>query len=107
MLNDEGKSMMPSLNEPDHQILTDQLSSLSLKVYALSSNASEKLAQLQNAIKELQQASNIVAESRAYLNKVKKEVDTLNRPMGNNFEETQKALSSFEVLEIRFLNEIN
>ncbi|CAG7726205.1 unnamed protein product [Allacma fusca] len=97
-LNDEGKQMMPSLNEPDRQILADQLSSLSIKVYALSQSSADKLNQLQNAIKELQQASNIIAESREYLNKIKKRVDELNKPMGNNYDETHEVLGTFETL---------
>ena len=89
--------MMPSLNEPDCQILSDQLSSLSTKVNALAQNNTERLNQLNSAIKELEQTSNIIAESRAYLEKVKKRVDELNKPLGNNYDETQEVLGTFEV----------
>ena len=99
-LNEEGKKMMPSLNEPDCQILSDQLSSLSTKVNALAQNNADRLNQLNAAVKELEQTSNIIAESRAYLEKVKKRVDELNKPLGNNYDETQEVLGTFEVSNI-------
>jgi ABC-type transporter Mla subunit MlaD len=96
-VTEKGKSLVPSLNEPDRQILADKLASLTTKLGTLSSNIGDKLTHLNASIKEFQQVSNIIVESVKYLNDVKAEVNNLNRPVGSAIEDSQGLLGSYEV----------
>jgi len=99
-VTEKGKTLVPTLNEPDRQILTDKLSSLTTKLGTLSANIGDKLTHLQAAIREFQQVSNIIVESVKYLNDVKAEVNNLNRPVGSAIEDSQGLLANYEVLPL-------
>ncbi|ODN01313.1 Nesprin-1 [Orchesella cincta] len=95
---EKGKTLVPSLNEPDRQILTDKLSNLTTKMGVLSGNINDKVGSVQAAINDLQQVSNIVEESAKYLNQLKAEISTLNRPVGSIIDDSQGLLSNYEKL---------
>lgn len=95
---EKGKTLVPSLNEPDRQILQDKLSNLTTKMGILSGNINEKVGSIQGAINDLQQVSSIVHESALYLNQLKAEISNLNRPVGSVIEDSQGLLSAYEKL---------
>lgn len=95
---EKGKTLVPSLNEPDRQILQDKLSNLTMKLGILSGNINDKVGSIQAAINEVEQVSSVVEEASKYMNQLKADITNLNRPVGSAIEDSQGLLSSYEKL---------
>jgi len=89
--------LISTLNEPDKQILSDQLFRLNAKLEYLIVNIDAKLESLSSAMNDMKELTGVLTESREFIKETKFKANNLDRPVGSKIEDSQNILHSYEV----------
>ncbi|XP_037073133.1 uncharacterized protein LOC119094164 [Pollicipes pollicipes] len=88
--------LLPGLRAPDRLTLTDSLATLNAHYGEVGTRIEERAEAFRSASERQQAVNTKIASSVTYLTEIKKEIRTLNKPMGSGVEDAQGILSSYE-----------
>lgn len=100
---EEGKSVIPQLNEADKLILQTQLNTAKDKHGRLLGVIKDRINTATDILRRHKEAAQKIQDSIQFLARIQKEIKELNRPVGAKIEEVQIMLNSYH----KILNDLN
>lgn len=95
-VNESGKSLLPSLSNPDKLKLNDDLKNMKDRYNRINNNIQDRVNSLNDHIKKYRDAKSKLADCMAFLSHIQQRLRDLNKPIGSRIEDVQDLLGAYE-----------